>query len=133
MHPTLFTIKADFLPLALALALSACGTTGADIRVSSASLTTACDGFAMVEKNVVDSVASGHLKPSSFAILAPTGDGTIDLARATAQTYCDADAAVPADLAGATHKVDAATAMLIALVRPEERNDFEGLRTASTQ
>jgi hypothetical protein len=133
MQPILFSIKGNFLTIAVALALSGCGTTGGGPQVTSASLTTACAGFATVERNVAVSVASGETKPSSFAIFAPTGDGTIDMARATAQTYCDADIAVPADLAMATQRVDAATAKLVALVRPEDRKDLNGLRTASTR
>ncbi len=92
--------------------LTACGSLGtSDPNALAKGLITACESAASGARVIRVLVDAGRIKRPSFP--------AIEQARVTIDGFCDPNAALPADLIGATNRVVAATAAMLAY-KPKE-------------
>lgn len=100
------------LAIAAVALVAGCGSLGtSDPNALAKGLITACESAASGARVIRVLVDAGRIKPPSFP--------AIEQARVTIDGFCDPNAAMPADLIGATNRVVAATAAMLAY-KPKE-------------
>ncbi len=105
-------LKKYLLSSTLALFLASCGSLGtSDPNALAKGLIAACESADSAGQILTALVKARKIKPPSFS--------AIDQARVTIDGFCDPSAALPADLIGATNRVLAATAAMLAY-KPKE-------------